>query len=131
MTSILNVDTIAAKDGTSPVALTKQIATKSYVVYDFSDDGTPDSFNISSVTDRATGSLFGNVTNNLSQAAYAVFAGVSPAQEGSMTTSNGNRYVICSSDNTSRYCSNGLQVASATTASDDPYTSVSAVGDLA
>ena len=28
MTSVLNVDTIAAKDGTSPVALTKQLAPK-------------------------------------------------------------------------------------------------------
>ena len=28
MTSVLNVDTIAAKDGTSPVGLTKQSAAK-------------------------------------------------------------------------------------------------------
>ena len=31
MTSVLNVDSIAAKDGTSPVALTKQSAAKMWV----------------------------------------------------------------------------------------------------
>ena len=56
MTSVLNVDEIAAKDGTSPVALTKQSAAK--VWNNFNGTGTiatRDSFNISGMTDVSTG----------------------------------------------------------------------------
>jgi hypothetical protein len=58
MTSVLNVDTIAAKDGTSPVALTKQSAAKAWAT--FNATGTPafrDSFNSSTLTDNGTGDM--------------------------------------------------------------------------
>ena len=54
MTSILNVDEIAAKNGTSPVTLTKQSAAKAWV----SNQGSgtnEDSFGISSTSDAGTG----------------------------------------------------------------------------
>jgi len=56
MTSVLNVDTIADKAGTGPVALTKQSPAKAW----FNLDGTGtisfrDSFNCSSATDNSTG----------------------------------------------------------------------------
>ncbi len=65
MTSILNVDEIAAKNGTSPVALTKQSAAKAWCLMEYSS-GTPtsaDSFNVSSLDDDGTGDVDYNLTN--------------------------------------------------------------------
>jgi hypothetical protein len=56
MTSVLNVDSIAAKDGTSPVELTKQSAAKVWINFD--GTGTisiRDSFSVSSIDDDGTG----------------------------------------------------------------------------
>ena len=68
MTSVLNVDTIAAKDGTSPVALTKQSAAKAWVNFDGSASGATarDSFNNSSMTDNGTGNYDVNLSNAMS-----------------------------------------------------------------
>jgi len=71
MTSVLNVDTIAAKDGTSPVGLTKQEGVKSRFVYAQAVPTVYGSFNISSVTDVATGSFTGNRTNAMSDTTYS------------------------------------------------------------
>ena len=65
MTSVLNVDTIADKAGTGPVGLTKQNAAKALLWYDGSGNTIDTSFNISSVTDSATGKFFPNLTNAL------------------------------------------------------------------
>ena len=53
MTSVLNVDSIAAKDGTSAVTLTKQTAAKAFVEAS-SAAGFTKSFNISSGSCRLT-----------------------------------------------------------------------------
>ena len=46
MTSVLNVDTIADKAGTGPVALTKQVAPKAFINFNGDATGTiRDSFN--------------------------------------------------------------------------------------
>jgi hypothetical protein len=60
MTSVLNVDSIAAKDGTSPVELTKQNAPKAFVNFSMAGTTARDSLNFSSLTDTATGKF--NVT---------------------------------------------------------------------
>jgi len=76
MTSVLNVDTIAAKDGTSPVGLTKQEAAK--VWGNLNGSGTialRDSFNVASVTDNGTGQYDFNYTNNMNDANYAGIEG--------------------------------------------------------
>ena len=67
MTSVLNVDTIAAKNGTSPVTLTKQQAAKAF--NNFNGTGTVairESFNVSSLTDNATAEQSSNLTNSMS-----------------------------------------------------------------
>jgi len=64
MTSVLNVDSIAAKDGTSPVELTKQSAAKAWINFEASTPATRDSFNHSAITDNGTG----NFTLNFSSA---------------------------------------------------------------
>tara|TARA_R100000329_G_scaffold128498_1_gene107293 strand:+ start:300 stop:683 length:384 start_codon:yes stop_codon:yes gene_type:complete len=74
MTSVLNVDTIAAKDGTSPATLTKQQAAKawaSFVMY--SSFSTRDTFGASSLTDNGTGDCRINLSNSMSDSNYAVF----------------------------------------------------------
>ena len=68
MTSVLNVDTIAAKDGTSPVALTKQEAVKHNMSYDAVSTTTRSSLNQSSLTDSSTGRFKSNLTNSFSSA---------------------------------------------------------------
>ena len=83
MTSVLNVDSIAAKDGTSPVELTKQSAAKAWININGSS-GTPatrDSFNISSVTDNSTGRYGPVLTNAMSDTNY-VSTGVTNANAG-------------------------------------------------
>ncbi len=72
MTSILNVDEIAAKDGTSPVTLTKQSASKVWV--NFNGTGTiavRDSLNVSSLTDHAGGDTTVTFSNALNNTSYA------------------------------------------------------------
>ena len=75
MTSVLNVDTIAAKDGTSPVGLTKLQALhirnafnlSSTTRYDMAQNtASSENFNVSSNSDDGTGLSTANVTNNLS-----------------------------------------------------------------
>ena len=73
MTSVLNVDSIAAKDGTSPVALTKQSAPK--VWCDLDGTGTiaiDASFNCASATDNNTGDYTIAYTNSMSNANYSL-----------------------------------------------------------
>ena len=141
MASILKVDTLTGVTTAGSIAVTgegnstttnlQQGLAKAFLSFDFGGNSTPDSFNISSVTDRATGCLFGNFTNSMSNAGYAVPAGVSPAAEGSMLTANNNRYCISSGDSTARYSQNNCEVGSAGTFSDVPYCCASIHGDLA
>jgi len=94
MTSVLNVDEITAKDGTSPVALTKQQANKVWFLYDAS--GTPaflDSFNASSLTDHATGDHSVNFTNAMSNANYSLGGAVGNNNNADVAVSNLRRGV--------------------------------------
>ena len=70
MTSVLNVDTIAAKNGTSPVALTKQYALRMWVNAQ-ANATINDSFNVASGTDIGSGNYQYNFTNNQSNTTYA------------------------------------------------------------
>ena len=78
MTSVLNVDTIADKAGTGPVAFTKQEAAKMYFRY---NQVTPaletGSLNVSSISDDSKGQFTASITSNMSDALYAItgFAG--------------------------------------------------------
>ena len=70
MTSVLNVDTIADKAGTGPVALTKQLALKAFSNFDQATIN--DSFNTSSMTDNGAGDYQINYTNSMSNANYGI-----------------------------------------------------------
>ena len=74
MTSVLNVDTIADKAGTGPVALTKQSAAKGWMKYDQYNNNVDDSVNVSSATDAATGNFRQNHINSMSNANYSSIA---------------------------------------------------------
>jgi hypothetical protein len=75
MTSVLNVDTIADKAGTGPVALTKQEAAKARLHFNQSSEtAVKDSFNISSVADDATGEYIPSFTNSMGNAFYSAVA---------------------------------------------------------
>ena len=73
MTSVLNVDTIAAKDGTSNVELTKQIAAKAFYLFDATQSSlsSTDSFNVSSYKDVATGRHAPQWTNTMANDGYS------------------------------------------------------------
>jgi len=83
MTSVLNVDTIADKAGTGPVALIKQQAVKSWITS--VDNGTSinDSFNVSSTADTATGRQKVAITN-----AFSSTTTISCTASGQNTTTN-------------------------------------------
>jgi len=70
MTSVLNVDSIAAKDGTSPVELTKQSAAKAWVNFNGSGTiATRGSLNVSGLVDNGTGDYTVSYSNSM-DAAY-------------------------------------------------------------
>jgi hypothetical protein len=70
MTSVLNVDTIAAKDGTSAATLTKQEASKSWVRFNGGSNAINDSFNHSSFVDNGTGNYALHYTNSFGNELY-------------------------------------------------------------
>lgn len=72
MASKLDVDEIAAKNGTSPVTLTKQIASKAYVTKNQAGSAILESFGVSSISDDASGTHTINVTNSMSSSNYHV-----------------------------------------------------------
>ena len=72
MTSVLNVDTIADKAGTGPVALTKQIATKVYHSANSAGTILYESINVSSLGDYSTGRQQVNFANSMSSDSYHV-----------------------------------------------------------
>ena len=91
MTSVLNVDTIAAKNGTDPVALTKQSAAKAWI---FTTDRTSyvptGSLNVSSMTDNGTGRPETNFTNSFDDTnIVGGFDGGNNRVVGSYTTDGG------------------------------------------
>ena len=93
MTSVLNVDTIAAKDGTSAATLTKQSAAKAWV--NFNGTGTVavrESFNTSGITDEGTGHYSTSLTNAMTDADYVVAGTV-------MFSSNNNAHSVSYGDN--------------------------------
>ena len=73
MTSVLNVDTIADKAGTGPVALTKEEAAKSWINFTgITTTAMRDSFNFSSLTDGGTGQTHPiSFTNNMNNGNYS------------------------------------------------------------
>ena len=129
--STIKADTIVAADGSSPVTLTKQEALKAYGSFDMSTNTVVDSFNIASYTDRSTGCLYGNYTNSMSALTHVVCGSSAPAPEGTMSTSDDNRYSVTNSDTTGRYAQNTSQVSSHSTRTDAEYISAMIVGDLA
>ena len=70
--STIKVDTLVAADGSSAVTLTKQIAAKVFNTVDQTGTMTTlDSFNVSSISDFATGGTKTNYTNNMNNSDYA------------------------------------------------------------
>ena len=66
--STLKADTIVAADGTSPVTLTKQEATKQWISWDGVNNDIEGSLNVTSVTDEETGVYTLNITSAFSSA---------------------------------------------------------------
>ena len=93
MTSVLNVDSIAAKDGTSPVELTKQSAAKAWINFDGTTTNIRGSFNVSSQTDVSSGRDQITFTNVMSDAGYSIGYIVGSTGAGS-TTAATNRLAV-------------------------------------
>ena len=101
MASVLNVDTIAAKNGTGPVALTKQEAAKARAMFDSVGSGSAviyDSFNISSITENNTGDDTLTLTNAFSTVNISI-AGA--AAEKTSTGQTAGRFLGLDADNLS------------------------------
>lgn len=100
MTSVLNVDTIAAKNGTSPVALTKQSAAKVWGSFVGGTAAISDSLNISSTADNGTGDHTANYTNALLNDDYSISGSCETARRyfsvnsGSDKTTTSVRFVL-------------------------------------
>ena len=127
MTSVLNVDTIADKAGTGPVALTKQSAAKVYVRRDFNNNVSDSSFNIASVTDNALGDQTMNISSAMSAATYSI-VGMASRKANSL-----NYHVVMVHDSadptTTAYRLKGADVSG--NDKDPEFVSTSVDGDLA
>ena len=100
MASILKVDSIGKTSGSTQDTMA---LAKSWFIFDQVNSNTlDDSFNIDSITDRGTGSMYGNFTNNMNTINYTVMAASSPVASGSMANNNTNRSPISSLDTTRR-----------------------------
>ena len=124
--STIKVDTLVANDGTSPVTLTKQIAAKSFEMHD--DDNTTllESFNMSSITDGATGICSPVFTNNMATVNY--FTTAHAGDEGtSFGVCDSTRYSAVATTSTYTY----HIVNSANNAADRKNTMSANIGDLA
>ena len=128
MTSVLNVDTIADKAGTGPVALTKQSAAKAYSLWDMADlsgtggtTGIDTSFNVSSMDDDGTGDFGINFTNSFSSVNYTATS----------ATSGGARRVLTRSGTVAASAMDGLTRNDSNANSDASGCSVTIHGDLA
>ena len=109
MTSALHVDTIAAKNGTGPVTLTKQSAAKAYHAFQQNSVGSSiiptntvgNSLNISSVTDLETGGIKPSLTNAMSDIQYAAVCSAHYA--GNLSNDSNSRFAGPSVPATSNY----------------------------
>ena len=124
MTSVLNVDEIAAKNGTDPVTLTKQSATKVWGNFTNSTFAVNDSFNTSSITDSGTGAAEPNYTNNMANDDYSATS--------SAEKSASYHAIFHAAGTNPTTAKNGVNTASAlNTAVDAEFVSYQICGDLA
>ena len=92
MPSKLDVDEIAAKNGTDPVTLTKQSAAKAFAHFDV-DAVLDNSFNMSSATDNGVGIFTVTNTNAFADADFIVsgsVVGATLSNYACFITSNGS-----------------------------------------
>ena len=128
MSSVLNVDTIADKAGTGPVALTKQEALKFWVSFDGATPATSASLNQSTLTDNGTGDFTHTFTSAFGAATYGFQLSI---RDGS-TAGRGR---MCNPQSGSTYSTTAFQSEfqndTSSTMQDPDDGSVWAVGDLA
>ena len=108
MSSTLRVTNVSDTTGGTSTNLMSGLA-KAWSVYDQVNTTVDDSFNISSVTDRGTGSMYHNYSNSFDGLRHCVTASTSPSAPGSMSVSNYNRVMIASGDTTGRSSTNSWQ----------------------
>lgn len=92
--------------------------------------GAIESNNVSSYTDRATGSVYANLSNAFASTSYITVSGSSSQVVGSMSTTNASRGLLISPDTASRVSFNEFITTTGNT-DDDPYLAFIAAGDLA
>jgi len=92
--------------------------------------GAIESNNVSSYTDRATGSVYANLSNAFASTSYITVSGSSSVAIGSMSTTNASRGLVISPDTVSRVSFNQFITTTGST-DDDPYLAFIAMGDLA
>ena len=133
MTSVLNVDTVADKAGTGPVALTKQHAAKAWLnINQTSTQAIRDSFNVSSISDSGVGRTQVTLTNAMSNNDYMALIGL---RMQSTVTNSGSSGGVDTSDGSTSVTTTQFQYSYINNASsadaDSPYAGGAVHGDLA
>lgn len=105
---------------------------KAWFIFDQVNSNTlDDDLNISTITDRDTGSMYGNFTNNMNSVNYTCMAASSPSAAGSMAYNNTNRSTISSADTTARCAMNVFTSNSPSTFNNEQVQQALVHGDLA
>ena len=130
--SEIRVTTISDTAGTGPVTLTKQYGVKMWAHFNFGST-IEESFNVSSLTDNATGRSSLNFTSSMSSSTYSIAACPN------YPTSSATEYWSCLSNNHAANGTNTTKVSLAMTYGDQNEehfwdandSSASVIGDLA
>ena len=122
---------VIKSEGGAATTSVQQGLAKAWFVFDQVNSNTlDDSLNIGSMTDRGTGSMYGNFTNNMNSLHYANPSIGSPVASGSMATDNNNRSLVASADTTARNSVNLFGTDNVTNTDEENIQSV-VHGDLA
>ena len=123
--------TITVTVGATATQSLEQAMCSAHNAYDLNTDTQRDSLNVSTTTDRDTGSTYANLTNAMATATYNTVSSSSPVAIGSMGINNFNRAAISSPDTASRISHNSFTTTGSGSIQNDPYTAVVAHGGLA
>jgi len=121
---------VKSEGGNTTTDLQQGLAKAWYVFDQVNSDTLDDNLNITNVTDRNTGSMYGNFTNNMSSVHYTVTSACNPSASGSMGETDKNRSSISSADTTARTSQNVYNGTSLAMADEENQQAV-VHGDLA
>ena len=113
VTALGNTGSTVKSEGGAVTTNIAQGLAKAWFVYDQVNDALDDDLNITDVTDRQAGCMYGLFTTNMASINYTAVCTTSPVASGSMAVNNSNRSAVASADTTARSSMNTYETDNA------------------